>query len=85
MGFALGVLGVAALHFVVSFFLAFAAGISESRLLKVASNVLTFPLQFIPNQFALPGVLNWLPWVLLSLGWGVGLCSLLRALGRGAR
>jgi len=83
MAFAVGVLGVGAAHFIVSFFVAFAAGISEGRLLKVVANVLTFPLQFIPRQFELPGLLNWLPWVVVSLCWGLGVCSLLRALAAG--
>ena len=84
VAFAVGVLGVAAAHFVVSFFVAFAAGISEGRLLKVVANVLTFPLQFIPKQFELPGLLNWLPWVVVSLCWGLGLSSLVRALAAGS-
>lgn len=85
MAFAVGVLGVAAAHFAVSFFVAFGAGISDSRPLTLAANVLTFPLSFVPKQFELPGMLNWLPWVALSLGWGWGICSLLRALAGSAR
>lgn len=79
MAFAFSVLVVAAAHFVVSFFAAFAAGISEGWLLKAVANVLTFPLPLLPKEVELPGLLNWLPWAALSFCWGMGLCSLLRA------
>lgn len=74
MPFALGVLAVAGIHFLVSFFVAFAAGISSSPTLKFLSHFLTFPLPFIPSSFELPGILNWLPWVLVSLCWGFAIC-----------
>ena len=79
MRFSLGVVALAALHFVISFFVAFAAGISDSQSWKIAATVLTFPLEFIPSSFALPGPLTWLPWITLSLIWGLGLGMLIRA------
>ena len=77
--FAFPVLAIAVLHFVTSFFVAFAAGISESQPLKIAANILTFPLHLIPKGFDLPGLLSWLPWAALSLCWGLGVCVLVRA------
>jgi len=85
MPFAFGVLGVAAVHFVVSFFVSFAAGISTSLPLKIAAGILTFPLSYIPNTFNLPGWANWLPWVLLSLCWGFAVCSGVRLAVGGRR
>ncbi len=83
MAFALGVLVVAAIHFVVSFFVAFASGISDSPALKIATNTLAFPLPLLPKGVELSGLLNWLPWVALSLCWGLGIGSLVRALTGG--
>lgn len=75
MLFVLGIFVVAILHFVTSFFLSFGAGISQSKTLKLASYLLTFPLQHIPNGFKLPGLLDWLPWVIVSLCWGWTICT----------
>ena len=79
--FTIATVGVAALHFAVSFVSGFIAGISPSsevRFERILFNILTFPLQFIPNTFELPGPLTWLPWIALSLCWGLGSCVLIR-------
>jgi hypothetical protein len=69
--FGLSVLFVAAFHFVISFYLSFAAGIGADRTTKFIANVLTFPLQFIPANSNIP----FFPvWGLLSLIWGWAIC-----------
>ena len=80
MTFALAVLAVAAIHFVLSFFVAFAAGVGGGPLFTVLASILTFPLNLLPKGLSLPGLLNWLPWALLSLGWGATICYAIRAL-----
>lgn len=74
---ALCVLGFAIVHFIVSFFVSFAAGISShdsgGSLFMVASKILTFPLWLIPggaNSASEQTLLSWWPWATLSLAWG---------------
>ncbi|MBC8161010.1 MAG: hypothetical protein H7Z42_07305 [Roseiflexaceae bacterium] len=79
--FAVGIFAVALAHFITSFFVAFAAGISapdESRVLRVLAAILTFPLSFVPDDF--PEALGLTPWILLSLCWGLAICFGIRAL-----
>lgn len=86
--FAIAVVGIAIVHFITSFFTAFAAGISapgESPFLQIVSQILTFPLWLIPNDFALPEPLGLLPWFLLSLCWGLAICFGARMLLGGTR
>jgi hypothetical protein len=80
MRFALSTLAFAIVHFVLSFAFSFAAGISSTPGWKIASAILTFPINLIPGSFELPGIFTWTPWVLLSLLWGAGITALLRAL-----
>ena len=82
MAFLLAVLGVGVLHFFVSFSVGFAAGVSSDRSLRILTTILTFPLNLLPPKLELPGLLNWLPWVAVSLTWGYGICSLARLLTR---
>jgi hypothetical protein len=67
-----GVLGFAALHFVLSYSLAFSA--------DVAATVLTFPLSVIDAPDTSLEPVFWLAWVLLGLGWGAALLFLGRRL-----
>lgn len=79
-GFALSVLVVAALHFGTSFFVSFAAGISPpGSAWQIASKILMFPLLSLGEGMDnLPGILPWLLWAGLSLGWGLLICTLVR-------
>ena len=79
LGFAAGVLGVGALHFGVSFFVSFAAGISPpGSAWQLASKVLMFPLLSIPALAGLPLWTYWPLWGALSLGWGFAICFVVR-------
>ena len=86
VGFGLGVLSVAALHFGASFFVSFAAGISPSNSpWKMASKVLMFPLLSIPVLDDLPPWMGWPMWGALSLGWGFAICFFIRHAARGKK
>ena len=85
--FTIAVLGVAAIHSVVSFFTAFVVGISpsnETQALRIFLNIIAFPLPLLPSNVTLPAPFNWLIWITLSLAWGLGICLLIRAIGEAA-
>ncbi len=75
IGFALAVVGVAALHFVFSFVAAFAAG-TTGGFSRVLSHILLFPLSVLSGPDN--AILVWGLWGGLSLLWGLGICLLLR-------
>ena len=78
MLFAAGVLTVAAIHFLFSFFVSFAAGTGGGLAYKLTSQILTFPLWLIPGSATSSSPFDWLPWVLLSLAWGIVICYFMR-------
>lgn len=77
--FALSVLGVAALHFAISFIAGFVGG-TIGGVSRVVSQILLFPL----GLFRGPDdpLLGWLGWGFISLLWGLGICTALRYGGR---
>jgi len=80
--FAASVVGVAALHFVISFFVGFAAGISPpGNPFRLASQILSFPLAQIQSKND-PGIFGWILWIGISLVWGFAICFLVRSLAR---
>ncbi len=77
MRFALLVAVFALLHGFASFFVSFAAGISQpNSWWKVASSILTFPLQLVPDKT--PDWLGLPLWALVSLCWGLGAALVVR-------
>jgi hypothetical protein len=84
--FAMGVLGVAAVHLFFSFLVSFAAGISPpGSPWSVASKILMFPLLSVPALDKLPSWLGWPMWGALSMSWGFAICWAVRRLSRGGR
>ena len=72
------VLAFAALHFIASFIISFAGGVTGGiggRMLRGIANVLLFPLSLLDGG---PDSLFWVLWGLLSFVWGVVLVFLLR-------
>lgn len=80
--FGLGVAAIAVLHFVTSFFVAFAAGIGSSQALKLAANILAFPLPLLPESFNPPDFVLWMLWAAISLVWGVAIAYGIRTMAR---
>lgn len=79
MKFALFVVVFALLHGFFSFFISFAAGISPAgNRWKVVSDILTFPLQLVPDNA--PGWLALPLWGAVSLCWGLCAALILRKL-----
>jgi hypothetical protein len=79
----LGILGLAVVHFLVSFFVSFAAGIGGNTpyggALSVLSKILTFPLWlYKSNPNAEQSLLTWVPWAMISLVWGSALTFAIR-------
>lgn len=86
VAFGLGGLGVAALHFVLSFFVSFAAGLSsQNSPWSLASKILMFPLLSIPEPKGLPDWIGWPIWIALSLSWGFAICWAIRRFARGTK
>ncbi len=80
MRFVMGVLAFAAVHFVGSYFVVFAAGVGGGARspLGILATILTFPLSVLSAPDTMPMFAGWLAWALLSLAWGVGLLYLAR-------
>jgi hypothetical protein len=80
--FIMQALGIAVLHFMVTFFLGFATGVGTLKSFWVGLvKVLTFPLSVIPGTDN-PWWLGWLAWVLLSLIWGFAIAYIMRRFAR---
>ena len=75
------IIGLAAVHFVVSFFASFAAGISGG-VWRIVSNILMFPLSILPDN-ALPNLsptIGWLMMIAVSFAWATLIFYGIRAL-----
>lgn len=73
--------GLAVAHFVLSFFVGFAAGIGGGAW-KIASKIIMFPLSLLPDD-ALPNLspmMGWVLWIAVSFGWALAIFYGLRAL-----